>query len=118
MLNRVRLEGHVDGVSPFGYTARGVPMLSFQLCLHEGVCARGLQTEHLRVLLAAEQAELWRHALRRGTRVLVDGRLRPRARSATEVVASSVTPTLELEGLGEWRAGGAALATRPGGPPG
>lgn len=111
MLNRVRLEGHVDGVGPFGYTARGVPMLAFQLCLHEAPCARPLQPEHLRVLLAAEQAELWRDAIRRGIRVLVEGRLRPRARSATEVVASLVTPTLAFDGRppgqgGAYSAGG------------
>ena len=96
MVNHVRLEGLVGRVGPFGYTAHGMPMLAFQLCLHQRPCRPAQEADHLRVLLAAELAETWREALHVGDRLLVEGRLRPQTRRHHEVIASSVAPTLHL----------------------
>lgn len=71
-------------------------MLAFLLCLHDGACRPELQTDHLRVLLAAELAETWREALHVGERLLVEGRLRPQARRHSEVMGSAVKPALRL----------------------
>ncbi|GMV43242.1 MAG: hypothetical protein AMXMBFR64_49580 [Myxococcales bacterium] len=96
MVNHVRFEGLVGRVSPFGYTARGVPMIAFLLCIHEGPCRPEMQPSHLRVLLASELAESWREALRSGIRVLVEGQLRPKVGGPAEILGQSLKPALRL----------------------
>lgn len=77
MENMVRLEGHVAAVRPLGYTARGVAMRAFMLCLHAEGCACARQDrEHLRVLISGELATVGATALAKGVRLVVVGSLR------------------------------------------